>query len=157
LLAHLSGCAVCRQTLGELHALDQALSRAVQRPRLSPDFEARLRRRIQTEPSRQTSPTNSVSEQKQRFDTDYQAQLRRLRSKNAWLAMLLDALGFGVLVGGFAQAAYRLLPDLVQTAMKVSGAQKESIPILVAGCATALVAGILVRDWVAVLKRRSTY
>jgi len=45
-LAHLDGCPRCRAWAAELAALDTRLAATLPRPALSPDFDARLRERI---------------------------------------------------------------------------------------------------------------
>jgi anti-sigma factor RsiW len=47
-LAHLDGCPRCRAWADELAALDAGLAATLPRPALSPDFDARLRERIES-------------------------------------------------------------------------------------------------------------
>jgi len=47
--AHLRSCGACRLLAGQLRELDRALSRSIEAPLLSADFDARLRQRIEAE------------------------------------------------------------------------------------------------------------
>ncbi len=104
---HLAGCPACRALAADWRQLDAALARAVRRPKLSADFDARLREQI----AAIVLPT--VAERKRQAEADYAARLGELRRWSHWLPRLLDTLGWAVLAGLAGGALVRWSPALI--------------------------------------------
>jgi anti-sigma factor RsiW len=105
--AHLAACPACRAWAAEWRQLDAALVRAVPRPKLSADFEARLREQI----AAVASP--ALAERKRQAEADHAARLGELRRWPHWLPQLLDTLGWAALAGWVGGALVRWSPALI--------------------------------------------
>ena len=104
---HLAGCPACRALAADWRQLDAALARAVRRPKLSADFDARLREQIAA------VALPAVTERKRQAETEYAARLGELRRWSHWLPQLLDTLGWAVLAGLVGGALVRWSPALI--------------------------------------------
>jgi anti-sigma factor RsiW len=103
---HLAGCPACRALAAEWRQLDAVLTRAVRRPKLSADFDARLREQIAA-----LAPP-AGAELKRRAEAEYAARLGELRRFSHWLPRLLDTLGWAALAGLAGGALVRWSPAL---------------------------------------------
>jgi anti-sigma factor RsiW len=137
--AHLTDCRACRETLEQLGSLDAALSRELGRPALSAGFAARLWERIARETPLVTA-ANAVGERKRLLRAEYDAGLRRLQPRSSWWTAVLDGLGFGVLVGGFAYAFVQYAPEII----RASFGSTEALARALAGTLAAGVLGLAV-------------
>jgi|YNPNPStandDraft_1061719.scaffolds.fasta_scaffold01959_3 anti-sigma factor RsiW len=156
LIAHLAECAQCRQTLADLQSLDHTLSREIRKPQLSADFNERLWQRIRVETGG-AAPTQLPLERVSKVRAEYEAGLRALRRGKILAAGLIDALGLGLLVGGFAYALYKHLPEFLKYNLGLREWGGLDIPVLAAGCAIAFAIGVLIRDWLKPAGQRSLF
>ncbi len=140
LQAHVLSCPSCADYLRQAMQLDLQLASGLAVPRLSPDFESDLWRRIETE---QGSPSALSREEKRRlWQAEYESRLRDMRRPFSLLQPVLDHLGYGVLGGMLVYAS-------VQAATK-SGISWGGVSLQVAVLGLAGIvfsAGLLLSNW----------
>jgi anti-sigma factor RsiW len=92
---HLASCANCQAFARQLNQLNAALTRGIKSPKLSPEFNARLQQRIQTEGVLLSEAQHA--ERKRQLQAEFEADLAQLRRK--WLSStsLIDILCYGAL------------------------------------------------------------
>jgi anti-sigma factor RsiW len=109
--AHVTACPACRAFAQAWQSLDNSLQRAIRGPRLSPQFEARLRHRIAVE-----APGLSPAEReakKRAWEAEFAQRTRTWRGRVMSVVTVLDGLGLGVLAAAFGLAAWLWLPKLI--------------------------------------------
>ncbi len=109
---HLIGCVECRAFAEAFRHLDAELVRAVKAPKLSADFAARLRQRIDAEPPAVVAARRA--ELKRRLQAEYEAGLARMQRRFHSFGAVLDVLASGCLLAGAATAAVVNAPRLLQ-------------------------------------------
>lgn len=156
LIAHLDECAQCRQTMAELQSLDHTLSRAIQKPLLSADFNERLWQRIRLETG-ETSAAQPELDRPRRIKAEYEAGPPALSRGKALATGLIDAAGLGLLVGGFAYALYRHMPEFLQCSVGLREWGGLNLAAVASACAIACVIGLLIWDWLKPASQRSLF
>jgi anti-sigma factor RsiW len=100
---HLALCPECQALRRQWEQLDQQLGRALPRPRLSPEFAARLQRQIAME-VKASAPGARLRESGEAVVQSHQAWIEDQRriTRVLWLG-LLDGVGYGALaaIGGY--------------------------------------------------------
>ncbi|HOK76598.1 MAG TPA: hypothetical protein PLW35_02630 [Verrucomicrobiota bacterium] len=156
LIAHLNECAQCRQSMVELQSLDRTLSRVIQKPRLSADFNERLWQRIRLETG-ETGAAQPELDQPRRIGVEYEAGLPVLHRGKALATDLIDAAGLGLLVGGFAYALYRHMPEFLQCSVGLREWDNLNLAVVASACTIACVIGLLIWDWLKPASERSLF
>jgi anti-sigma factor RsiW len=108
--AHLVICAACRAFARQLQQLDAALLAQVKVPRLSADFDRRLRERIQAEPVVLSSAEQA--ERKRRLQAEFEAGLARVRRGSPALSGLAKHLAWPVLAALVGLIVWCFTPQL---------------------------------------------
>jgi anti-sigma factor RsiW len=108
---HLAGCARCRAFDQDLQELDAALSRGIKLPAFSPDFDGRLRERIQAAPP-MLSETERA-ERKRQLQAEFDAGMVRLARAEFALHRLLNHLVRPLLLALAGCLVWRLTPPLM--------------------------------------------
>jgi anti-sigma factor RsiW len=123
---HLTHCARCRAYAAALGELDAALSAALPRPALSPDFDTRLREQIaaltQT-PNRAAALAAAQSE--------HERMLQRLGRGLSWRTVL-NAAALGSVVGGVIVGLDAVAPGLLQSFGLIGPGMSATLPFSIA-------------------------
>ena len=115
--AHLQVCPECRKVAREWRALDHALTRQLQAPAVSANFDAQLLQRIAREPA--AAAKTDLAQRRRALEPEY-AIARQARTERPWIPQLLDVLGFGT-AGGLG--GWLLATLLTQTSAAATASQ----------------------------------
>jgi hypothetical protein len=108
---HLAGCAHCRAFDQDLRELDATLSRGVRLPAFSPDFDRRLRERIQAAPAALSEFERT--ERKHQLQAEFDAGMARLARAEFAFNRLRNHLGRPVLLALTGCLVWWLTPRLM--------------------------------------------
>lgn len=104
--AHLASCTRCQRFVADLQVIDQRLTAALPRPALSPDFEAKLRARM--DHLRGVQPRDRA---RAAADVEYESLLRSLTRGWRWRTAL-NAAAMASAAGGIAMAVITIAPEV---------------------------------------------
>ena len=130
--AHLAGCAECRAFAQQLQALDAQLERTLKTPALSPDFNARLRKRIQ--PAAVLSPAARAARKRQ-LQEDYETHLAEMSLLPDLPRKLVELLGFAAMLAMAGWIAWLVIPQaaIASSTASLSAATRQLLNLAVSG------------------------
>jgi len=134
---HVAQCARCRAYAATLDELDTALSAALPRPALSPEFDARLREQIAelTQVSNRTAALAAA-------EREHEWMLQNLGRGLSWRT-LLNAAALGSVVGGLIVGLDSVAPGLQQSFGLVGPGMSATLTFSIALGAVFAVCGVV--------------